>query len=88
MREGLGKVAPLDSLPGQDNTDFLPRKSSVHTDTDKPGEISELSSTRLIFNPTQLSLVSVFFSALYMPCTKTCCNVIPGNVLAETTCPV
>ena len=41
VKEGEGKVAPLNSLLGQDNTDFLPRKSSVHTDTDKPGEISE-----------------------------------------------
>lgn len=56
-REGVGKVAPLDSLLGQDNTDFLPRKSSVHTDTDKPGEISELSTTttRFTFNHTYSS---------------------------------
>lgn len=35
--EGVGdKAASLDSLSGQGNTDFLPRKSSIHTDTDKP----------------------------------------------------
>lgn len=40
--EGVGgKAASRDSLSGQGNIDFLPRKSSMHTDTDKPGEIKQ-----------------------------------------------